>query len=162
MRRSAQLLVAMLVVVSTLAGAALSAGATVRLTNGKTPGHDQLMFHGRLGSTPGRSVVTTGMTLDMYNDAHELFAEFVMPDGKCAEHAGFCQYRDQNAQRTKTGIALFKMQFDVGKIWLTAYGDLSHATRNMTIVVTINGRGYSLVHAFKKTNNGWALTNDQW
>ena len=132
MRRFAPTLVAVLVVIATIAAGALAAGATVRLTNGEH-GHDQLMFHGRLGTSPGRSVMTTGMTLDMYN-----------------------------AKKTKTGIALFKMQFNVGKIWFTGYGDLSAATKNMTITIHINGRGYSLVHAYKKTANGWSLTNDTW
>ena len=87
---------------------------------------------------------------------------FSLPAGQCVEHKGYCQFTDQNAKKTKTGIALFKMQFNVGKIWFTGYGDLSAATKNMTITIHINGRGYSLVHAYKKTANGWSLTNDTW
>ncbi len=153
-----------LLVIAFLVGALVApASATVRLNN-IAPAHDQLLFHGRLGPSTRNQVVDHGITVDMRNQGG-IFVSFTLPAGACVPHlhGNNCVFVDKDAAKRREGIAYFKMTFDKGKIWMTAYGDLSRATTpQMDLYVTLNGAQYSLSAVFKATGRGWVLSNQNW
>ena len=83
-----------------------------------------------------------------------------MPAGTCVPHGtSFCQYLDNTARNTSTGVSRFKMSFTHRKLWLTAYGDLSKATETMTVEVESNHIASTVTGHFRRTRSGWVLDN---
>ncbi len=162
MARAKHGLVIIFIVAGVLVATAAIAGATIRLTN-LEPGPDRFQFHGRLTYEAGTAVVDHGMTIEIRNANGLVFATTLAPHS-CVQHGNnYCKFVDQNAGRTHTGIASFKMSFQKHKIWLTAYGDLSlAAVPRMSVVVRLNGIASAVIADFAQTSNGWVLTNKNW
>jgi hypothetical protein len=151
-----------LLIVTALVGL-LAAGAQGAIRINVARG--QFQFHARVGPTTGPQVPADGLIIELSNVNGEI-TQFAVPAGGCVDHGGrSCSYRNPAITPAGgTGVASFRMNYASGRMWMTAYGDLSKATTPvMTIDVELATSPPQnvgeLTATFAKTATGWILSD---
>ena len=132
--------------------------AQIKLT--ELPGNDHLYFHGQIYN-PTFVPSTSEIRFELWN-SHGLVYSQTLPAGTCVDSGSGCLYKNQEAQKSKSGVQYFRVLYQTRshghKMWLESYQEfVSVDDPEMTFMMFMNGSLFASIPnaTFTRRPRGW-------